>query len=147
MILSIACDHGGFELKNIIKGHLATHYSSYTIIDRGTTDLSSVNYPDFADAVAKDIVSGTADLGILICGTGIGISIRANRYHGIRAALVNSVFTAEMAKAHNNANVLCLGGRTTEPDLAVQLIDTWLTTSFEGGRHATRVEMLDAGTK
>jgi ribose 5-phosphate isomerase B len=147
MILSIASDHGGFELKNIIKGHLATYYSSYTIIDRGTTDLSSVNYPDFADAVAKDIVSGTADLGILICGTGIGISIRANRYHGIRAALVNSVFTAEMAKAHNNANVLCLGGRTTEPDLAVQLIDTWLTTSFEGGRHATRVEMLDADTK
>jgi len=147
MILSIASDHGGFELKNIIKGHLETHYSNYTIIDRGTTDLSSVNYPDFADAVAKDIVSGTADLGILICGTGIGISIRANRYHGVRAALVNSIFTAEMAKAHNNANVLCLGGRTTGPDLAVQLIDTWLTTSFEGGRHANRVEMLDADTK
>jgi len=109
----------------------------------GTYTKESCDYPDFSDAVVQDLLSQKSDLGILICGTGIGMSIRANRYKGIRAALVHDLFTAENAKKHNNANILCLGERVLSQDLAFSLISTWLNASFEGGRHEKRIEKLD----
>ena len=139
MLIGIASDHGGFELKNFIK----SHFIDLTFRDFGTNTTDSVHYPDFADLLCKDILNNAVEIGILICGTGIGISMRANRYKGIRAAVVHDLFTAEMAKAHNNANVLCLGGRTTSNEDAIKLIEKWLTTSFEGGRHAERISLLD----
>ena len=141
MTIVIASDHGALELKDAIKIHLASR--SIDCIDLGAHNSDSVDYPDYADKVANAILDGTADKGILCCGTGIGISIRANRYKGIRAALIYNDFTAEMSKAHNNANVICLGGRTTPPELALTLIDIWLDTEFEGGRHQNRLNKLD----
>lgn len=143
MRLMIASDHGALALKSALITHLKLAHPELIIVDGGTHTDESVDYPDFADKVATSILKQDAQLGILCCGTGIGISIRANRYKGIRAALVYDHFTAKMAKAHNNANVLCLGGRTTPPDLAAALVDTWLQTEFEGGRHAKRLEKLD----
>ncbi|MEK9726710.1 MAG: ribose 5-phosphate isomerase B [Candidatus Margulisiibacteriota bacterium] len=142
MSIGIASDHGGYSLKSYIQSNLTT----MKFIDYGTNTLDSVHYPLIADKLCQAILAGDISRGILICGTGIGISIRANRYQGIRAALAFDEFTAEMAKAHNNANILCLGGRTTSNDTALKLITTWATTRFEGGRHATRVELLDSTT-
>ncbi len=139
--ISIGSDHGGFELKETLKAHLETQ--GHTVIDEGCFDTQSVDYPDFADKVTTSILSQKTELGVLVCGTGIGISIKANRNKGIRAALVYDNLTAEMAKAHNNANVLCLGGRTTDTETAKQLVDTWLTTAFEGDRHQRRLDKLD----
>lgn len=144
MKLAIASDHGGLELKTSLITHLESHYPDISIINLGTNSNDSVHYPKFGKKMATAILNKEADSGILICGTGIGISIAANRFNGIRAALVHDIFTAEMAKAHNNANVLCLGGRTTSAELAVELIDTWLSTEFEGGRHQGRLDMLDS---
>ncbi|MGE4170454.1 MAG: ribose 5-phosphate isomerase B [Candidatus Margulisiibacteriota bacterium] len=140
--LVLGSDHGGFELKERLKQHLIQTHPEVEVVDLGTHSTASVDYPDFAKSVAHAILGGKAALGVLVCGTGIGISIAANRFDGIRAALVHNAFTAEMAKAHNNANVLCLGGRTTEPDLACQLVDIWLKTPFEGGRHQGRLDKL-----
>jgi len=141
MTIAIASDHGALELKEAIISHLKQ--KNIPVTNLGTNNTDSVDYPDYADKVAEAILSGEATLGILCCGTGIGISIRANRHKGIRAALVFNKFTAEMAKAHNNANILCLGGRTTPADVATELIDTWLNTKFEGGRHQRRLDKLD----
>ncbi len=138
--ISIASDHGGYELKSF----LMHHFSSISFIDLGTSSTDSVHYPTFADALCNHILNQKSEKGILICGTGIGISMRANRYPGIRAAVVHSEFTASMAKAHNNANVLCLGERTTTTDDAIIYINAWLSTEFEGDRHQTRIDMLDA---
>jgi ribose 5-phosphate isomerase B len=140
MQLYIASDHGGLELKQFIISKL----NDLSFIDCGTHTSDSVHYPNFADKLCKEVLQSTNNLGILICGTGIGISIRANRYTGIRAALIGDEFSAKMAKAHNNANVICLGGRTTSQDDAVRYITTWLNTEFEGGRHQERINMLDA---
>ena len=137
----LASDHGGFELKNHIAQHLAQSGHSYQ--DLGTDSDTSVDYPDFAQVLVKEIQQDPDAVGVLVCGTGIGISMKANRNKGIRAAVVYDTFTAEMAKAHNNANVLCLGGRTTAPELACELIDLWLNTEFEGGRHQNRLDKLD----
>lgn len=112
--------------------------------DLGTHVSESVDYPDMADQLVDKLNKKEADLGVLCCGTGIGMSIRANRYPVIRAALVYDEFTAKMAKAHNNANVLCLGGRTLDINTAKKLISIWLETPFEGGRHQKRVDKLDA---
>lgn len=141
MTIAIASDHGALELKEAIISHLKQ--KNIPVTNLGTNNTDSVDYPDYADKVAEAILSEEATLGILCCGTGIGISIRANRHKGIRAALVFNTFTAEMAKAHNNANILCLGGRTTPADVATELIDTWLNTKFEGGRHQRRLDKLD----
>ena len=138
--ISIASDHGGYELKSF----LMNHFSSISFIDLGTSSTDSVHYPMFADALCNHILNQQSEKGILICGTGIGISMRANRYPGIRAAVVHSEFSASMAKAHNNANVLCLGERTTTTDDAIVYINAWLSTEFEGDRHQTRIDMLDA---
>ncbi len=139
--VSIGSDHGGFDLKEALKAYLEA--DRYHVIDEGCFDTSSVDYPDFADKVTQSILSKTSDLGVLVCGTGIGISIKANRQKGIRAALVYDEFTAEMAKAHNNANILCFGGRTIKPERAKQLLSIWLKTEFEGDRHQRRLDKLD----
>jgi ribose 5-phosphate isomerase B len=137
----IGSDHGGFTLKEALKEQLR---HTNTIKDMGCYTDDRVDYPDIAATLAKEVLSTPYSVGILICGTGIGISIKANRYPGIRAALIHSTFTAEMAKAHNNANILCLGGRTTSVADAMSYIQTWQETSYEGGRHADRLHKLDA---
>ncbi len=144
LTLAIGCDHGGLELKDRLTLFLAEVFPEITVQDLGTHTAESVNYPDFANSVCKAILGGKAQLGILICGTGIGISIAANRHKGIRAALVHSTFTAEMCKAHNNANILCLGGRTTTLAEAKNYVKAWLATPFEGGRHQARLDLLDS---
>lgn len=143
MTIVLASDHGAIELRQAIADFLRRE-TDQDVHDLGVFSSESVDYPDMADGVVNAIKNKEAELGILCCGTGIGISIRANRYKGIRAALVYDDFTAEMAKAHNNANILCLGGRTTSIDQAVSCVKQWLTTSFEGGRHERRVEKLDS---
>ena len=142
MSLFIASDHGGLELKKFIISQL----SDIHFIDLGTNTDDSVHYPNYADKLCIETLKSTENQGILICGTGIGISIRANRFKGIRAALVYDEFSSKMAKEHNNANVLCLGGRTTSKLDALTFIRTWLSTEFEGGRHQIRLDMLDAPT-
>ena len=141
MKIAIAADHGGFELKEKLKAYFAG--KSLILQDLGTDSTDSVDYPDFAKKLARQILEGRADLGILICGTGIGASIAANRFKGIRAALLYSTFSAEMAKKHNNANVLVFGGRTMAFEDVVMRIETFLNTSFEGGRHINRINKTD----
>ncbi len=143
MRLVIGSDHGGVALKSRIMHFLEQTRPDITLINIGTDTDASVDYPDFARKGVSVILEGKADAGILICGTGLGISMMANRFKGIRAAVVHDVFTAEMSKAHNNANILCLGGRTTDPELASTLVRTWLETKFEGGRHQSRIDKLD----
>lgn len=137
----LGADHGGYELKACIKEQLTQYY---TIKDMGCYSDDRIDYPDIAATVAKAVLSTQGSIGILICGTGIGISIKANRYPGIRAALVHNAFTAEMAKAHNDANVLCFGGRTTTQAEALSYIQIWQKTTYEGGRHALRLQKLDS---
>ena len=140
MKIAIASDHGGFGLKESLK----QHYKELNLMDLGTYSADSADYPDYAAKMAKVILHGEADLGILICGTGVGISIAANRYHGIRAALLYSEEVARLAKQHNNANVLVFGGRTMSVDEVIKRIDTFLQTAYEGGRHQRRLDKLDS---
>ena len=142
MTIVIGCDHGGLEHKNAIKEHLEER--GFTVTDCGIYEQKSVNYPEIAEKVALEIVNKKAELGILVCGTGIGISIAANKVKGVRCGLCTSVEMAHLTKQHNNANILALGGRTTAPELAMAIVDEWLDTEFEGGRHQRRVDMLDA---
>ena len=139
--LAMACDHGGFELKEALKKSIPNH--DIEIIDMGVHSADSVDYPDQAHALARAILSHEADLGILVCGTGIGISIAANRHPGIRAALCTDPFMARMSREHNDANVLCLGGRVIGPSLAHEIVQAFLTGSFEGDRHARRVDKIE----
>ncbi len=141
MIIAVASDHGGLELKKAVKAHLAER--GYKIVDLGTDTPDSVDYPVYGKACAEAVAGGKADLGMVFCGTGIGISIAANKVKGVRCALCTSVEMARLAKQHNNANVLALGGRTTPADLAIEITDTWLDSEFEGGRHLRRTNMLD----
>lgn len=141
MIIAIASDHGGFSLKKIVKEHLIER--GYKLVDLGTHSEESVDYPVYGKACGEAVASGKADLGIVVCGTGIGISMAANKIKGIRCGLCTSVEMAELTKKHNNANVLALGGRTTDPELAIKITDAWLDTEFEGGRHKRRTDMLD----
>ncbi len=140
MKVALACDHGGFRLKEVIKDYLEELGIEY--VDYGTYSEESVDYPDFACKAAKGIVNGEADRGIFICGTGIGISIAANKVKGIRAALCYNIFAAEMSRRHNNANVLCLGGRVLGDELAKAIVKVWLATPFDGGRHERRVNKI-----
>jgi ribose 5-phosphate isomerase B len=139
MKIVIGCDHAGLKLKRYIMDSLG---GSLDFIDVGTYDESPVDYPDYAEKVAKMILDGEADKGILICGTGIGMCITANKFKGIYAALVYSDETARLAKSHNNANVLCLGGRSMDFDDAVRWIGLWLGEDFEGGRHLRRLDKI-----
>jgi ribose 5-phosphate isomerase B len=139
--LVIACDHGGLTLKNEIVEQLAR--APVEIDDLGVHTAESVDYPDLAHALCQRILDGAADRGILICGTGIGMSITANRHPGIRAALATDPFMSRMAREHNDANVLCLGGRVIGPSLAFEIVDAFLDKSFEGGRHSRRIEKIE----
>ncbi|MDD6736445.1 MAG: ribose 5-phosphate isomerase B [Clostridiales bacterium] len=139
-MLAIGCDHGGFELKNHIIGHLKER--GVQLKDFGTYDETSCDYPDIAGAVCNAIVSGECENGILVCGTGIGMSIAANKVKGIRAALCTDVYSAKMTKQHNNSNVICLGGRVTGRELAFLIVDTWLDETFLGGRHQNRIDKI-----
>ncbi|MBQ6899982.1 MAG: ribose 5-phosphate isomerase B [Firmicutes bacterium] len=141
MKIAIASDHGGFALKEQVKAHLTER--NLEVLDLGTHSEESVDYPAYGKACGEAVVSGEADLGIVVCGTGIGISIACNKVKGVRCGLCTSVEMAHLTKQHNNANVLALGGRTTAPELAMAIVDEWLDTEFEGGRHQRRVDMLD----
>lgn len=141
-MIAIGADHGGFELKEHIKKHLDELGLEYK--DYGTYSEESVDYPDCAKPVCEAVMDTTADKGILICGTGIGISIAANKHKGIRAALCGDVYSAKMTKVHNNANVICLGGRVTGRELAFMIVDAWLNAEYEGGRHQARIDKIHA---
>ena len=137
----IASDHGGFELKELLKSYLQKQ--GYNVFDYGTNSTASVNYPDYAKLVVEGLKEKKGDCGILICTSGIGMSIAANRYSFIRAALVSNKDLAHMARAHNDANVLVLGAKYIKPDIAKECVNEFLTTAFEGGRHCARVEALE----
>ena len=142
MKIAIASDHGGFRLKEQIKVYLAEQ--GYDSHDYGTMSEASVDYPDFALQVAEAVAGGTADLGIICCGTGIGVSIVANKVPGIRAAHCQDTFSARMAREHNDANVLTLGQRVLGPGLALEIVAAFLQGSYAGGRHACRVDKIKA---
>ncbi len=140
MKIAIGSDHGGFQLKETVKDYLLE--KGIEITDLGCFSPDSVDYPDFARKVAEAVASGTFEKGILLCGTGIGISISANKVKGIRAALCHDHLTASLAARHNDANILCMGGRTTGPETAKDIVDAWLNTAFEGGRHSRRLAKI-----
>lgn len=139
-VIALASDHGGFELKNQLVEKLKK--DGYDVLDLGTHTTDSVDYPDIATLMADAIKTGKAERGILLCGTGIGISIAANRFPFIRAALVHDAFGARLCRQHNNANVLVMGGRNTGVEVAFECADIFLNTEFLGGRHERRVEKL-----
>ena len=141
-MIALGCDHGGFNLITAIKEYLDKKGIVYK--DFGTYSEESVDYPVYALKVANSVASGECELGILCCGTGIGISMAANKVKGIRAAVVNNEFGAEMTRRHNHANILCMGGRVTSTEDAVRFTDIFLNTPEEGGRHDKRVAMLTA---
>lgn len=142
MKLAIACDHGGFLLKEAVKKYLLEQEVEVEVEDFGCHSRESVDFPDYAKKVGESIVRGQNDLGILCCGTGIGMSIAANKINGIRAAVVGDVFSAKATKEHNNSNVLCLGERVTGEGLALLIVETWLQAEFLGGRHERRVRAI-----
>ncbi len=140
MRIAIGSDHAGFDLKEAVKGFLSE--TGHNVEDFGCRDTSSVDYPDFAFAVADAVAQGRCERGILICGSGIGMSMTANKVPGIRAALCRDVSSAELSRQHNDANILCLGGRVTGEELAREIVSAYLTAGFEGGRHARRLEKM-----
>ncbi len=139
-MIALGCDHGGFDLKNKIAEFLKN--SGYEISDYGIYENKSVDYPDIAAKVCGSILSGECDRGILVCGTGIGMSIAANKYKGIRAAVCGDIYSAKMTKIHNNANVITLGARVIGEDTAKEIITAWLTAEYEGGRHDNRLKKI-----
>lgn len=140
MKIGIGSDHGGFALKEELKTFMKE--KKIDIIDFGTYDTNSVDYPDYGEIVAKAVVSGQVERGVVICGTGIGISISANKVKGIRCALCGDVYSAKMSMAHNNANMIALGGRVVGVDLAKEILSTYLNEEFEAGRHQKRVNKI-----
>lgn len=141
-MIAIGNDHGGYKLKGEIINYLNENGIEFK--DLGTCDCNSVDYPDYGLAVAEAVRSGECEKGVIICGTGVGISISANKVPGIRAALCTDSFTARMSREHNNANILALGERVIGPGLAIDILDTWLKAEFQGGRHKTRVDKISA---
>lgn len=141
-MIVLGSDHGGFELKEAIKALLFER--GIVVEDLGTNNGDSVDYPDFGERVAHKVSRGEAEKGVLVCGTGIGMSIVANKFPGVRAALVADPYTAKMAKQHNNANILVLGGRVIDENEAREMIETWLDSDFEGGRHQARLDKITA---
>ena len=141
MKIAVASDHGGYLLKETVKKHLEDR--GIEVLDLGTHSEESVDYPVYGRLCGETVANGEADLGVVCCGTGIGISIAANKVKGIRCGLCTSVEMAHLTKQHNNANILALGGRMTAPELALAIVDEWLDTEFEGGRHQRRVDMLN----
>lgn len=141
MKIAIGCDHAGYELKELVKAKLEKE--GHEMIDFGCYSTESVDYPKYGHAVGKAVASGEADKGIAICGSGIGISIAANKVPGVIAGLCRTTWDAEMTKSHNHANVLCMGARVTEPELAYQIVDTWMTTEEADGKHQRRVDEIE----
>lgn len=141
--IAIASDHAGVDLKEEFINFLKSKYANdFQVTDMGTNGSDSVDYPDYGIKVSESVSIGESDLGILICGTGIGMSITANKFSNVRASLVHNVETASMSREHNNANVLVLGARVLASDLAKEILDVWLTTDFEGGRHQRRLDKI-----
>ena len=139
-MIVLGSDHGGLEMKEALKALLLER--KMDLQDLGTQNGDSVDYPDFAEKVAGAVSRGDAELGILVCGTGIGMSIVANKFPGVRAALATDEFMAQMAKEHNNANILVLGGRVLSIELATRMVNVWLDTAYEGGRHQLRLDKI-----
>lgn len=140
MKIALGCDHGGYELKELVKAHLTER--GIESEDFGTYSTASCHYPEFGYKAAKAVAEGRADRGIVICTTGIGISITANKVRGIRCALCSDPWSAEMTRRHNDANMLALGASVIGKGVALKIVDTFLDTAFEGGRHQTRVDMI-----
>jgi ribose 5-phosphate isomerase B len=140
--IAVGADHAGMILKAPIIEHLKK--AGHIVIDVGSHTTAAVDYPDIAVTLCKRVMNNEADFGILCCGTGVGMAMAANRIHGIRAAACTETYTATMSRSHNNANVLCLGGRIIAPGLALHIADAFLSTEFQGGRHATRIEKMMA---
>lgn len=141
MKIAIGNDHGAVEMKFEIAKYLQE--LGHEVINKGTDSCESCDYPIYGEAVARAVADGEADLGIAICGTGVGISLAANRVKGIRAVVCSEPYSAALSRMHNNTNVLCFGARVIGSELAKLIVKTWLNAEFEGGRHARRVEMLD----
>lgn len=142
MKIAIGCDHGGLEHKNAIRSFLEE--KGFTVVDEGIYEQVSVDYPDIAVKVCEDITSKKCELGILVCGTGIGMSLAANKVKGIRAAVCSEHFSAKYTRLHNDSNILCLGGRVIGVGTALELVDLFVNTEFEGGRHQKRVDKVMA---
>ena len=140
--IAIASDHAGFSVKETIRRHLES--AGYAVSDLGTSSEESVDYPDYGKAVGERVVSKQADLGIAVCGTGMGISIAANKVPGVRAALAHDLHTARLAREHNDANVLALGGRIVTGEAAIEMVRVFLTTAYLGGRHQCRLDKITA---
>jgi len=143
--ISIGSDHAGFQAKERLREMLEAE--GHTVYDKGTNSEESTDYPDYGHAVAKSVSSGECERGILVCGTGIGMCMTANKTPGVRAALVHDEFTTEMSRKHNNANVLCMGTRVLDEETILRLTKIWLSTEFGGDRHALRVEKIEGGIK
>ena len=139
-VVALGADHAGFPLKEDLKGWLIAH--GYDVVDLGTQSAEAVDYPDYAAAVGGAVIAGKAARGVLVCGTGIGMAMAANKVPGIRAAACSDAYTARMSREHNDANVLALGARITGRDAAIEILATWLAAEFAGGRHARRVEKI-----
>ncbi len=142
MKISLACDHGGLELKLAIRAHLEAQ--GHEIQDFGTHDHASCDYPDYAAPAARAVADGTCERGILVCTTGIGVSIVANKIHGVRCALLSDPVSARLTRQHNDTNMMALGQGMVGEKLALEIVDVWLNTSFEGGRHQRRVDKIEA---
>ena len=142
MNIALGCDHAGYEVKEKVKEYIAAKYN-YEVIDFGANSLDSVDYPIYGHKVGNYISENLSAKGIVICGSGIGISIAANKINGVRAALCTSVKHAEMSRKHNDSNVLALGARMTEYDTILMIIDAWFSTNFEGGRHFDRIQKIE----
>ena len=142
MKIAIGCDHGALDLKNKVIAHLTA--KGYEIVNFGTDTLDSCDYPDFAGPAAKAVASGECDKGIVLCTTGIGVSITANKVKGIRCALLSDVMSARMTRQHNDTNMMAIGAAVVGQMLALEIIDTWLGTDYEGGRHQRRIDKMMA---
>ena len=140
--IAVGSDHAGYELKQLVAEHLAAR--GLEVVDLGAHSTDRVDYPDFGEAVGRAVTSGRADLGVAVCGSGLGICMAANKVKGVRAATVHDATSARLTREHNDANVICLGERLTGPQVALDAVDAWLDAEFEGGRHAERVAKLDA---
>jgi ribose 5-phosphate isomerase B len=140
MKIGIGNDHTAFDLKNIIKAHLEGQ--GYEVVDYGSYSSERCNYPEFGEKVARAIVAGEVELGVLICGTGVGISLAANKVKGIRAAVCSEPYTAQLVRRHNNAQIIAFGARVVGDEMAKMIVDEFLNAKFEGGRHQTRVDMI-----
>lgn len=142
MKIAVACDHGGFRLKNVLMKEMERQ--GYEVADFGTYDEQSCDYPDFAAKAAKAVANKECDKGVVVCGTGIGVSITANKVNGIRCALCHDVFSAKATRAHNDTNMLAMGQRVIGEGLAVEVLNAWLHTEYEGGRHEQRIQKMMA---